>query len=630
MSGSIGYENLAESATITPSSEAAGYDADNVADGLLHDAWKPSTGGDADIEFALTAADNAGYLGIAGHTLGNNGARAQLQYGDGTDWFAAGYTVADPAGAQHVLAPSGSEVVYRNIGVLAENRLKYATGVGGTGWNTGCAASWTLTENNAQAPDGTYTATSIVGTSAGGCLNQGFITGGNKIADYVLLSCYCKKGDAGTTQFGLNCYDGGSNAAYWALGQSSITFSSTGGTVTAYGADDIGNGWYRPWVLVPTSAFDVGTSVTAFIYPQNNTAATVYVWGAQAETASAATATPGALVPTVSEPVIAGAADWRVKFYSQQNLFTYSEQFDNAAWTKTRSNVTANATTAPDGTATADKLYDDATAANTHTIVQSQTASTGDWVTFSVYCKAGEYDRVRLQLNSSLTGGLAYSARFDLSAGTVVSESGDGVYADIDSSGDGWFRCSIGLYVISGGTATGWVFLDDGTGITYDGDGSSGVYLWGAQLETAPSAGPYQVTTSAAVTDNDIGQVAVLAFGAPYDLPTGFRPGFARPGVWDAAESDNSISQGGLFVGRSVTKLPQGFTIAQDVADETALTNWAAFVERAKTAPFFFDWDNAGTNPVFAWSLDPGADAPRYQTAQYLQFAMDCEGLSET
>ena len=37
------------------------------------------------------------------------------------------------------------------------------------------------------------------------------------------------------------------------------------------------------------------------------------------------------------------------------NLLTYSEQFDNAAWIKTRLSVDANNTTAPDGTLTADK-----------------------------------------------------------------------------------------------------------------------------------------------------------------------------------------------------------------------------------------------------------------------------------
>ena len=38
------------------------------------------------------------------------------------------------------------------------------------------------------------------------------------------------------------------------------------------------------------------------------------------------------------------------------NLLTYSDDFSNAAWTKTNATVTANAVAAPDGTTTADTL----------------------------------------------------------------------------------------------------------------------------------------------------------------------------------------------------------------------------------------------------------------------------------
>ena len=44
---------------------------------------------------------------------------------------------------------------------------------------------------------------------------------------------------------------------------------------------------------------------------------------------------------------------------SRTNLLTYSEQFDNAVWTKSNASITANAIIAPDGTLTADKLVED-------------------------------------------------------------------------------------------------------------------------------------------------------------------------------------------------------------------------------------------------------------------------------
>jgi hypothetical protein len=45
------------------------------------------------------------------------------------------------------------------------------------------------------------------------------------------------------------------------------------------------------------------------------------------------------------------------------NLFTQTQQFDNAAWTKNATTATANTTVAPDGTSTADTLTATATTA---------------------------------------------------------------------------------------------------------------------------------------------------------------------------------------------------------------------------------------------------------------------------
>ena len=70
------------------------------------------------------------------------------------------------------------------------------------------------------------------------------------------------------------------------------------------------------------------------------------------------------------------------------NLVPFSEEFDNAAWTKTRATISADAVVAPDGTLTADKLVEDATAANSHgmkdTVAKESFTDNSD-VTFSVY-----------------------------------------------------------------------------------------------------------------------------------------------------------------------------------------------------------------------------------------------------
>ena len=63
------------------------------------------------------------------------------------------------------------------------------------------------------------------------------------------------------------------------------------------------------------------------------------------------------------------------------NLLTYSEQFDNAAWTKSGVTVTANTTISPDGTQNADKL----------TINNDDSSGKVKWQTNQVMVKKGLY-----------------------------------------------------------------------------------------------------------------------------------------------------------------------------------------------------------------------------------------------
>jgi hypothetical protein len=71
------------------------------------------------------------------------------------------------------------------------------------------------------------------------------------------------------------------------------------------------------------------------------------------------------------------------------NLMLRSEEFDNAAWTKTRSSITSNTIVTPDGTLTGDKLVEDTTASNTHQVSQSVSLTAGTH-TYSIFAKAGE------------------------------------------------------------------------------------------------------------------------------------------------------------------------------------------------------------------------------------------------
>jgi hypothetical protein len=188
------------------------------------------------------------------------------------------------------------------------------------------------------------------------------------------------------------------------------------------------------------------------------------------------------------------------------NLLTYSEQFDNAAWTKGNGTITPNAIASPDGTLTADKLVEN-TATGQHRVHKNSSGTTNaNPYTVSFFAKAGERTKIYVGIAESPTFVRQGNAVFDLAAGTVAStHSGNGgatgSVAAITAFPNGWYRCSYTLTL--GGTDT-TIFYDIDiytSSISYTGDGTSGLYLWGAQLEESSTATRYQRITTA--TDYD-------------------------------------------------------------------------------------------------------------------------------
>jgi hypothetical protein len=201
--------------------------------------------------------------------------------------------------------------------------------------------------------------------------------------------------------------------------------------------------------------------------------------------------------------------------YAPNNLSLYSQELDNAAWTKTNATATANSTIAPDGTLTADTLLDTAVS-NIHYTYQSITTYSPVGKTFivSVYAKANTLNYVTVGLTDISIGDRYAVAVFNLSNGTLSTSGAAGTgYAVsspvITSAGSGWYRCSVVCTVGStapflttfvGLNKTGVITAAAGGLESYLGNGS-GIYVWGAQLEavtyqTLPRS--YVATTSSA------------------------------------------------------------------------------------------------------------------------------------
>jgi hypothetical protein len=176
------------------------------------------------------------------------------------------------------------------------------------------------------------------------------------------------------------------------------------------------------------------------------------------------------------------------------NLVTYSEEFDDASWAKGGVTISANtnATLDPSGQNFADKLVEDSSNGNHRVFNNSSvTISDSDATTYSVFAKAAERTQIYLRDNDIV------GARFNLSTGEVISTEGTAT-ATITNYGNGWYRCTI-TRVSSTTAGRVIVYLDNG-GDSYTGDNTSGVFIWGAQVEAGAYPTSYIPTTSAAVT----------------------------------------------------------------------------------------------------------------------------------
>jgi hypothetical protein len=198
---------------------------------------------------------------------------------------------------------------------------------------------------------------------------------------------------------------------------------------------------------------------------------------------------------------------------SRYNLLTRSEQFDNAAWTKTRATVTANTATSPDGTMTADSLIEDATASNSHFLAGPSSSlpsyTVAATVTASAFVKIASGTR-DVAIRTAGASGSAY-AIYNLSTGLFVTSATSGsnwtfVSSSITALANGWYRIIVtGSHTETSGGLQLFCNLTDGSSLTYTGDGTSGILIWGAQLLTAAdqtsTGGAYQ--RIAAATDYD-------------------------------------------------------------------------------------------------------------------------------
>jgi hypothetical protein len=184
---------------------------------------------------------------------------------------------------------------------------------------------------------------------------------------------------------------------------------------------------------------------------------------------------------------------------ARTNLALYSQAINLANWGSQQATIqTLNAATSPDGSSNATLFVENTQNANR--FIGQTIGVTNTAYTVSIFAKAKE--RRRIMFRESTVSGT--SATFDLQSGTVAGSEGSPT-TSIQPYGNGWYRCVMIYTPSSTSTRLHSVYLmpDSGTSFatsTYAGDGVSGLYLFGFQVELGAFPTSYIPTTTAAAT----------------------------------------------------------------------------------------------------------------------------------
>jgi hypothetical protein len=359
------------------------------------------------------------------------------------------------------------------VEVCPWNLLQYSEDLANGVWTT---TSTTITADNTTAPNGTLTADKVEISSSTNARVQQIINSNSITSGLPCTFSVYIKSVSGTGNVGIRSGQ---------TGLSSV-FSYT-------------NQWQRfEWTFNAYALSEIMQFCNNTLVGGADSAPSFYAWGAQLNIGSTAKpyfpTTDRLNVPRLTYQNGGGGCPSLLLEKQSTNVLSYSEQFDNVVYDKTGGTVTANSTTSPDGTTNADSFIEDSST-GFHFLQQAFTASAISY-TYTVYAKNASGTRKLVLREGVSTGSFG---TFDLVNGTVTN-SGAGGTASIESVGNGWYRCAMTFTAVAG-ASTFQIFISNAsTFASYTGNGTSGFYLYGAQVEASSYPTSYINTTSASAT----------------------------------------------------------------------------------------------------------------------------------
>jgi hypothetical protein len=349
-------------------------------------------------------------------------------------------------------------------------------------------ARTTDTANQIISPDGLNNGTLLEQQS--GQTNAGSIYKAINTSGTYTLSVFAKKKDKNF----IVLYDANAVRTYFNLNTGQI--GTIGGSNTA-SISSAGNGWYRCSTTFTVSS---GT-VIAFYVGDNDNSSTVtdsggvYIWGAQVvkgdQPKEYLKTTDRLDIPRIDytngEPSI-------LLEPSRTNSFNYSQDFSDTYWDKVGVTIGSNVTTSPEGITNASKIKE-TSESGYHNINWDGNVTSGTTYTVSVFFKAD--DRTTASLYENVGSGSLQLSAFNLETGKVDTENPNHT-ALMLSYPNGWYRCSITF--TPNASRSGSIYIAPNNTLTYTGVTDSGVFVYGAQLETGSYATSLIHTSGSAVT----------------------------------------------------------------------------------------------------------------------------------
>lgn len=387
-----------------------------------------------------------------------------------------------------------------------ENLYLQSSPTGSTSWDALSTRSKTIL-NSALAPDGTMTAHIFCeDTTASQSHNQQLTTPYIVAGTPVTISIFAK---ANTRSWiCLSEYYAAKNTWFdLANGVVGKVHPDHIAKITAYAG-----GWYRCSISFYAGAsspyqgiFYICNANGVQDYTGLGNDYNIFIWGPQCETRidGPSIYCPTTSIPyTTSQPVLKSAGPSEPRFdhdpvtneskgllieEQKTNLLLYSQSYSSTGWSLNNVTVWNNAAVAPDGTMTAIYIAGNSGFVR-HEIHKLTTETTSTEYTYSFYAKSVNKKYTKVAVSSS---GANPSCHFDLVNGQIIS-SNSVRNQQMQNVGNGWWRCSFTytslgynrMYMSFGSNSIlggGQVYASPSAA---DGDGYSGILIWGAQLET--------------------------------------------------------------------------------------------------------------------------------------------------